>query len=121
MAWLQCNMKLLLECTFKSVYFCHNNFDRLVHCVYQLLKVVKQGENEDQFWETFSTTAQEQVDAFAPSDKTVQQDNIPAGLFASSNCVEDIAQAHNQGFQVDNDKDPTPEIFQTHLNLWIQG
>lgn len=31
--------------------------------------------------------------------------NIPAGLFASGNHAEDIAQIYNQGFQVDDDND----------------
>lgn len=43
------------------------------------------------------------------SDETVQQENIPASLFASGNHAEDIAQVHNQGFQINDDNDPSPD------------
>ena len=49
------------------------------------MKVVKEGEHEDHFWETSSITAHEQVGAFVPSDETVPEDNIPSNLFTSGN------------------------------------
>ena len=65
------------------------------------MKVVKEGEHEDQFWETISTTAYKQVDTFVPSDETVPEDTIPTSLFTSGNQAKDIAQVCIEEFQVD--------------------
>jgi hypothetical protein len=104
--------------TFEAVYFEHRDFDGLVHAARRYVKVDAEGDPED-FWGSAPSprVSRESSPSSVPEDVDDVGDLPPVG----GNLSEDIANFRNQGFNVDDDREPAPENIPTEPEPVQQG
>ena len=102
-----------------KLFFYHPDFGGLIHASRRYVKVDLEGDPSD-FWGS-SPSPRALSHVSSPDSEQMEEDNglevlPPLG----DNLAEDIANFRNQGFNVDDDREPAPENIPTSEEQPIQ-
>ena len=91
---------------FQGFIFEHRDFDGLVHAAYCYLRVDTEGDSSDFWGSAPSLSVSCENSPVASQDEADDVDDLPP---VGGNLSEDIANFCNQGYDVDDDREPAPE------------
>ncbi len=91
--------------TFEAAFFEHRDFDGLFHAARRYVRVDTEGDPYDFWGSAPSPRVSRENSPVASQDEADDVDDLPP---VGGNPSEDIANFRNQGFNVDDDREPAP-------------
>jgi len=104
--------------TFEAVFFEHRDFDGLIHAAHCYVRVDTEGDPYDFSGSAPSPCVSRKNSLVASQDEVDDVDDLPP---VGGNLAEDIANFCNQGFNVDDDREPAPENIPTEPEPALQN